>query len=459
MITQTIKSASSQGLKTSLVTVGFCLFLQARLASGADLPTGSEPALQASEPTQSFPPYSSRFDIWHPPTMPQERSKAIIATLKDDKTGIEYNLVRHDQRNLIRLITKGESSDSVGEVWWQGVLGINDGIIVYQEEGHVGLATVAGQKIGRSYDDAQMFSEGLAAVEIDSKWGFIDRGGVEVIAPSFDAVGKFIDGFAPVESDGHWGYIDKHGKTVVGLLFESAFNIEDEVATVVNNKIKGTIKVSNFSVMKVIDDKNPNITWSKDGEVDNEVLGMDPTNIVYETDDCIVRDGFIPRNESLSNSGLSEEQTTFEDSFYQGICDSLAPDKLVLAQIFFGMTINNFGTSVTIIDVESKGCRGRGLVYKKGTSEKDIAWGDGAMRCFNDTESNNGPNSLVWTEPGPRRSYFMVCDDNWHVVYNVSFESPVWPSLGSVCYPESGSTRCSLGDPKNILLQQCAAAK
>lgn len=98
------------------------------------------------------------------------------------------------------------------------------------------------------------FSEGRAAVNIDKKWGFIDRSGTMVIAPQFRKLGHlegfhegyalvmkgkkttFIDktgqiafhlpaglefpwhfsaGIAPLIKDGKWGFIDRSGSVVV----------------------------------------------------------------------------------------------------------------------------------------------------------------------------------------------------------------------------------------------------
>ena len=65
--------------------------------------------------------------------------------------------------------------------------------------------------ISKKYDDAGSFSEGLAAVEINGKWGFIDHTGKEIIPLKYDDAGSFSEGLAPVKLDGKWGQIDKNG--------------------------------------------------------------------------------------------------------------------------------------------------------------------------------------------------------------------------------------------------------
>ncbi|EMU6300714.1 WG repeat-containing protein, partial [Campylobacter coli] len=39
------------------------------------------------------------------------------------------------------------------------------------------------------FDDAWNFNEGLAGVELNGKWGFIDKSGKIVIEPKFDDIG------------------------------------------------------------------------------------------------------------------------------------------------------------------------------------------------------------------------------------------------------------------------------
>ncbi|NEO54198.1 MAG: hypothetical protein F6K54_14575 [Okeania sp. SIO3B5] len=58
------------------------------------------------------------------------------------------------------------------------------------------------------------FSEGLVAIKIGNKWGFIDRTGKMVISPQFDKVENFWKGLAPVKIGDESGYIDKTGRFI-----------------------------------------------------------------------------------------------------------------------------------------------------------------------------------------------------------------------------------------------------
>ena len=70
------------------------------------------------------------------------------------------------------------------------------------------------------FEGTSNFSEGLAAVRINGKWSFIDRGG-KVISPEFDSAGNFSEELAPVNMNGKWGFIDKTGKVAIPPQFES----------------------------------------------------------------------------------------------------------------------------------------------------------------------------------------------------------------------------------------------
>lgn len=72
-----------------------------------------------------------------------------------------------------------------------------------------------GQFVLNTYQGASSFRDGLAAVAIDDKWGYIDIDGAFVIAPQFQNAHAFEDGLASVtDQNGKDAYIDKTGQIV-----------------------------------------------------------------------------------------------------------------------------------------------------------------------------------------------------------------------------------------------------
>ena len=120
-----------------------------------------------------------------------------------------------------------------------------------------GLARVSkGDKIGyvdktgrfvieARFDEAEDFSEGLAAVKVavkvddtvESKFGFIDKTGRMVIEPQFSEARSFSEGLAAVTiysmDPKGYGYIDKTGKVVIAQQFDDAHSFSEGLAKIV----------------------------------------------------------------------------------------------------------------------------------------------------------------------------------------------------------------------------------
>lgn len=91
------------------------------------------------------------------------------------------------------------------------------------------------------YDDAQMFSEGLAPVCKNDKWGYIDTTGEEKIQLQFDFASHFLEGLAVVANNKKFGYIDTSGKIAIPLEYEGASVFYKGYATVKKNGKTGVI--------------------------------------------------------------------------------------------------------------------------------------------------------------------------------------------------------------------------
>jgi KWG Leptospira. len=82
------------------------------------------------------------------------------------------------------------------------------------------------------FENAQIFSEGLAAVRKDGKWGFINKNGEFVINPQFDGVLDFSDEYAAIKDKNKWGFIDKDGEIVIKARYVNARSFVDGIARV-----------------------------------------------------------------------------------------------------------------------------------------------------------------------------------------------------------------------------------
>lgn len=109
------------------------------------------------------------------------------------------------------------------------------------------------------YDNAEFFTENVAAVCVDGLYGVIDINGDVLIAPYYDAIkyssfgvmpalkdgawyfigtdgeklyGPFEDaesfeyGYAAVKKNGKWGFIDKGGRDATAFVYDEAYSVE-----------------------------------------------------------------------------------------------------------------------------------------------------------------------------------------------------------------------------------------
>lgn len=117
----------------------------------------------------------------------------------------------------------------------------SEGLAAVMRDGKWGYINTKGEEVipcqfPNPYEDyiASPFSEGLALVQKDGKWGFVNTEGVEVIPINIDAeaVGKFSEGLAFVYKDNeNFFVIDKEGKTVFSGKCDFSWYLGPEVTS------------------------------------------------------------------------------------------------------------------------------------------------------------------------------------------------------------------------------------
>ena len=65
------------------------------------------------------------------------------------------------------------------------------------------------------YESAGRLENGLAAVSVAGRWGFVDETGTVVIEPRFDMVRNFAGPYAPAKMNNRFGLIDRTGAWVL----------------------------------------------------------------------------------------------------------------------------------------------------------------------------------------------------------------------------------------------------
>ena len=93
------------------------------------------------------------------------------------------------------------------------------------------------------FDNAGWFHEGLAWVEVDGKYGYMNKDGEIVIPAVYDEAVDFSEGLAPVKQNGKWGFINPDGETVVDFVYnyDKIYPFFEGLAVIVRNNKYGYI--------------------------------------------------------------------------------------------------------------------------------------------------------------------------------------------------------------------------
>ncbi len=70
------------------------------------------------------------------------------------------------------------------------------------------------------YEKATEFKHGVAVVQVNGKWGIINRKGIEIIPPKYDKIETFENGYAKVRIEGFTGLSNLSGQVIVAPDFE-----------------------------------------------------------------------------------------------------------------------------------------------------------------------------------------------------------------------------------------------
>jgi len=109
----------------------------------------------------------------------------------------------------------------------------NSGLYRINVDGKFGFMDRSGKTvIAPQFDLAGEFSEGLANVRVGTKSGYINMKGVVAITPQFDDAGPFRYGRAGVRLGNRFGFIDKDGKYISSPDFSWAGQFSGDLAPV-----------------------------------------------------------------------------------------------------------------------------------------------------------------------------------------------------------------------------------
>ena len=114
----------------------------------------------------------------------------------------------------------------------------------------------------KNYDYVGDYYEGFAMVELNEKWGFINREGKEICEIKYDFVGDYHNGFARVKLNGKWGFINREGKEICELKYDWVGSYTNGYAGI---KVDGKCAFIDKQGKEIIEIKLDNIYDFKNG--------------------------------------------------------------------------------------------------------------------------------------------------------------------------------------------------
>jgi len=119
-------------------------------------------------------------------------------------------------------------------------------------------------KLDLEVEELREFSEGLVAVKINGKWGYMDKKGNIVIDCLYESAGEFSEGLVAVQKDGKYGYINNNGDVVVDFKYRTANSFEFGYAVIRSGTYYGVIDKEGNEII-VPNKYMANITVVSDG--------------------------------------------------------------------------------------------------------------------------------------------------------------------------------------------------
>ncbi len=178
--------------------------------------------------------------------------------------------------------------------------------------------------INAQYDWAGSFSDGLALIEMNDRYGFINSKNETKISPIYDDADYFFEnGLAPVEQNGKWGYINKKGDMKITPMFDYALPFCEGMAVIVMNDKVGVINTSGDIVVSPMYDDL--VDDDELGEVSmyfhNGLLG-----VVQYTDNSTIYSYINKKGETVFSATYKEQQQV-EDPFVPSLSTKIAKTK------------------------------------------------------------------------------------------------------------------------------------
>ncbi|MCU0537534.1 MAG: WG repeat-containing protein [Hydrococcus sp. Prado102] len=165
---------------------------------------------------------------------------AFISTRSLAYPAIAPSLEKTSSAQKVSQFTEGLAAVKVGDKWGY-------------------IDTTGKIAIALQYDSVSVFSDGLAQVAIDSEFWYIDKTNKVVIKPQVDSALAFSEGLAEILIGDKFGYMDKTGKIVIAPQFDIALKFSEELALVAHSNETDRIDAIEWGYI----DKSGKYIWNQ----------------------------------------------------------------------------------------------------------------------------------------------------------------------------------------------------
>lgn len=208
----------------------------------------------------------------------------IIGTQKGEGEGIKYGFIDSDGK----VITDAIYDDTKYYVGASSVSsGFSQGLAPVKKNGRWGYIDLKGNiVINFKYDDADLFNDGLARVTINGKSGYINIKGEAVIEPQFESGSEFHNGIAAAVSNGKYGFINTKGDFLIKPIYDyidfgryERYWTKSNMLQITVNDLNGIAKVEDEEVKIIVVPKYDNLFPFYDGEAKFLILHKDKDGV------------------------------------------------------------------------------------------------------------------------------------------------------------------------------------
>ena len=175
-----------------------------------------------------IPAEYKEIDVSEHENEPNDTYIYVTAKLPNEKKS-KMGLYKHNENGIIKITP----------VKYNKINFFHDNLASVELDSKKGYINESGKEVIQlKYDYTRSFNEGTAVVgnfedeSYDMLYGLINTKGEEIVPLQYDYINDFFNGLAVIYKDNYYGYIDKKGNIKIHLIYSTAKNFEGNYAVV-----------------------------------------------------------------------------------------------------------------------------------------------------------------------------------------------------------------------------------